>query len=147
MNWVNKLRHQPNEHRKPPNDMWKRGGDPSQPRNSPFTGPKTVPSSLQSHVVVWSQFLKCSVDPYVTGPSTICYFKRICFHIGPRTQCNKINQWLWVFGVPLSLGFVLGLSPRDDFWKQSKWPWNGICFVDIHDTLSPRISLGGCTFH
>ena len=38
-NWVNKLRHQPIEHRQPPNDMWKEGeNNPSQPTNSPFTG-------------------------------------------------------------------------------------------------------------
>ena len=24
-NWANKLRHQPNEHRQAPNDMWKEG--------------------------------------------------------------------------------------------------------------------------
>ena len=31
-----------------------------------------------------------------------------------------------MFGVPWFPGFVLGLPPRDGFWKLSKWPWNMI---------------------
>ena len=32
-----------------------------------------VPTHLPNHLV-WSRTLKCSVKPYVTGPSTNCYF-------------------------------------------------------------------------
>jgi hypothetical protein len=46
----------------------------------------------------------------------------------------RINQRLWAFGMPWSLGFVLGLPPRGGFWKQSTWPWNM-----IH--LMPRIHV------
>ena len=50
-------------------------------------------------------------------------FRWIFTHAGLRTWYNKINQWLWAFGVPWSPGFVLGVPPRGGFWKQSKWPW------------------------
>jgi hypothetical protein len=36
--------------------------------------PKAVPRHLQNHAV-WSQTLKCSVKPYVTGPSTKYHFE------------------------------------------------------------------------
>ena len=40
--------------------------------------PKAVPKHLQTHVM-WSWILKCSVRPYVTGPSIKCYFNEIWF--------------------------------------------------------------------
>jgi hypothetical protein len=40
--------------------------------------PKAVPTHLQTHVV-WSQTLKCSVNSYVTVPSTKCYFDESLF--------------------------------------------------------------------
>ena len=40
--------------------------------------PKAVPRYLQNHVV-WSGILKCSVKPYVTGPSTKCYSNESLF--------------------------------------------------------------------
>ena len=43
-----------------------------------------VPTHLQHHVVVWSWALKCSVKPYVTGPSTKCYFNEFSIHAGPH---------------------------------------------------------------
>ena len=36
------------------------------------------PTHLRDHVV-WSQTLKCSAQPYVTGPSTICHFNEFLF--------------------------------------------------------------------
>ena len=39
---------------------------------------EAVPRYLQIHVV-WSQILKCSVKPYVTGPSTKCYLNPFLF--------------------------------------------------------------------
>ena len=35
-----------------------------------------VPTHLQNHVV-WSQIRKCSVNSYVTGPSTECCFNEV----------------------------------------------------------------------
>jgi hypothetical protein len=85
--------------------------------------PKAIPRHLQNHVER-SRILKCSVKPYVTRPSTKCYFNeflsiRILTH-------DRINQRLWAFGVPWSPNFVLGLPPKSGFWKQSKWAWNMI---------------------
>jgi hypothetical protein len=40
--------------------------------------PKAVPRPLQNRVV-WSWTLKCSVKPYVIGPSTKCYFIEFLF--------------------------------------------------------------------
>ena len=65
--------------------------------------------------VLWSQTLKCSVKSYVTGPSINNYFNdflfmRVCTH-----DKIKINQRLWAFGVPWSLGFMLGLPLRGGF--------------------------------
>ena len=67
----------------------------------------------------------CSV---VTDPQLYCevicdwvinqmLFQWICIHAGPHTWKDKINQWLWTFGMPWSPGFVLGLPPRGGFWK------------------------------
>ena len=39
---------------------------------------KAIPTHLQNHVV-WSRTLKCSVESYVTGPSTKCYFNVFLF--------------------------------------------------------------------
>ena len=39
---------------------------------------EAVPTHLQNHVV-WSRSLKCSVKPYVTGPSTKCFFNEFLF--------------------------------------------------------------------
>ena len=56
--------------------------------------PKAVPTHLQNHVV-WSRTLRCSVKPYVTGPSTTCYFDeflvmRVLTHdqIEPTNGCE-----------------------------------------------------------
>ena len=52
---------------------------------------------------------------------------------------NRINQRLWVFGVPWSPGFVWGLPPRGGLWKQSKWPWNMLQSVNpSRSTLQPQ---------
>ena len=40
--------------------------------------PKAVPTHLPNHAV-WSRALKCSVKPYVTGPSTKLYFNAFLF--------------------------------------------------------------------
>ena len=40
--------------------------------------PKAVQRHLRNHVV-WSWTLKCSAKPYVTGPSTKCYFNGFLF--------------------------------------------------------------------
>ena len=40
--------------------------------------PEAVPTHLRNHVV-WSRALKCSVKPYVTRPSTKCYFNEFLF--------------------------------------------------------------------
>ena len=61
----------------------------------------------------------------MTGPSTKCYFNECLFTRVLTLDKNIINQQLWAFEVPWSpTGFMLGLPPRGDFWKQSKWPWN-----------------------
>jgi hypothetical protein len=53
-------------------------------------------------------------------------FQWIPIHTCPHTYKAWINQWLRALGMPWSPGFVLGLPPRSDFWKQSKWPWTMI---------------------
>ena len=63
--------------------------------------PKAVPRHLQNHVV-WSQILKRSVKPYVTGPSTKCYFNEFLFMRIHTHDINRINQRLSTFGVPWS---------------------------------------------
>ena len=76
----------------------------------------------------------CSV---VTNPQVLCeaicdwalnqmLFQWIFIHASRHTWQNIINQWLWAFGIPWSLGFVLGLPPRGGFWQQFKGPWNMI---------------------
>jgi hypothetical protein len=40
--------------------------------------------TLQNHVV-WSRILTCSVKPYVTGPTTKCYFNELLFMRYPHT--------------------------------------------------------------
>ena len=40
--------------------------------------PKAVPTHFQNYVV-WSRILKCSVKPYVIGPSTKCSFNKFIF--------------------------------------------------------------------
>ena len=73
---------------------------------------KAVPTHLQNHVV-WSRTLKCSVKSYVTEPSTKIYFNEFLFMQALTHDKNKTNQRMWVFGVPWSPDFVLGLLPRD----------------------------------
>jgi hypothetical protein len=80
--------------------------------------PKAIPTHLQNHVV-WSQTLKCSVKSYVPGPQPNAISMNFYSCRSSRMIKNKINQWLWVFGVPWSPNFVLGLPPRDGFWKWS----------------------------
>ena len=55
--------------------------------------PKAVPTHLQNHVV-WSQTLKCSVKPYVTGPSTNCYFNEFPFltHFKNRIKPTDVRR-------------------------------------------------------
>jgi hypothetical protein len=93
-------------------------------------GPKAVATHLQNHVVVWSQTLKCSVKPYVIGPSTKCYFNEFLFMWVLTHDKLNISTVL-----PWSLGFVLGLPPRGDFWKESKWAWHMIHWMSCR---SPR---------
>ena len=59
----------------------------------------SVPTHLQTHVV-WSRTLKCSVKSYVTGPSTKCWLNEFLFMRVLTRERNRINQWLWTFGVP-----------------------------------------------
>ena len=104
--------------------------------------PKAALRHLQSHVM-WSQTCKCSVKTYVTGSSTKCYFNE-CHIMRVLIHDDKLNQWLCVFGVLWSHGFVLGLPPRGGFWKSSKWPWHMIhsipcrnpCILYIHRTFT-----------
>ena len=73
--------------------------------------PKVVIRRPQNHVV-WSRILKCSVKPYVTGPSTKCYFDEILFMWVLTHDKNRINQRLWTFRVPWS-------NDQGIFWTQS----------------------------
>ena len=43
-------------------------------------------------------------------------FRWISINAGFHIWKNRINQWLWVFGVLWSPGFVLDLPPCGDFW-------------------------------
>jgi hypothetical protein len=63
--------------------------------------PKAVLTHLQNRVV-WTRALKCSVKPYVTGPSTECYFIEFMFVQIYYTWYIRINQRLWAFGVAWS---------------------------------------------
>ena len=92
---------------------------------SPKEVSKGHPRHFQNHVV-WSHALKCSAKSYVTGPSTKCYINESLLMHAPHRRWIIIYQWLWDFKVLWSPDFVLGLPPRSDFWKQSKWPWNMI---------------------
>jgi hypothetical protein len=51
--------------------------------------PKAVPRHLYNHVV-WSWILKCSVKPYVTGPSTKFYFNEYLYHVGTHVDFTSI---------------------------------------------------------
>ena len=53
--------------------------------------PKAFPIEFQNHVV-WSRTLKCSVKPYVTGPSTKCYFNECLFMWGPHTWQSRTRK-------------------------------------------------------
>ena len=75
-----------------------------------------VPRHFQNHVV-WSRTLKCSAKSNVTRPSTNCYFNEFLFMQVLTHDKNIIKQRLWAFGVPWTPAFMLGLSPRDAFWK------------------------------
>ena len=75
--------------------------------------PKAIPSHLRNHVV-WSRTLKCSVKLYVTGPPTKYYFSEFLFMQVLTRDNNRTIQWLWVFGVPRSIGFVL--RPTSKRW-------------------------------
>ena len=87
--------------------------------------PKAAQHNLQNHVVR-SWILKCNVKSWVTRPSTKCYFNDFLF--------NRMNQWLWGFGVPWSPGFVSGLPPRGSFWNNPSdhETWSIRCHVGIH---------------
>ena len=69
--------------------------------------------------------ISCSA---VTGPQlwceVICHqalnqmiFQWISIHAGPQPWWNRVNQWLWAFGVKSSCGFILRLPPRGGLWK------------------------------
>ena len=104
--------------------------------------PNTPPKSCR---VVTA--LKWSVKSCVVGPSTKCYLNVFLF-VRALHMINRINQWLWDFGVPWSLGFVSGLPPKGGFENspsdhdtQSIW-----CHVGVHGRLyiclSFRSSVG-----
>ena len=59
-----------------------------------------VPTHPQNHVV-WSRTLKCSVKPYVIGPSTKCYFKCNFYSCGSSHMINVSIQSVMIsrFGV------------------------------------------------
>ena len=67
--------------------------------------------------VVWSHMS--------LGPQPNVFSMNLLFMRAWQKQ-NRINHQLWAFEVPWSLDFVVGLHPRDGFWKESKWPWNMI---------------------
>ena len=72
--------------------------------------------TLQNHVVR-SQTLKCHVKSHVTGSSTKYHFNEFLFMRVLTHDNINIYQWLWVFGVPWSPGFVLDLPPEGGVWN------------------------------
>ena len=58
--------------------------------------PKAIPRHLQNHVV-WSRIHKCSVKPYVTKPSTKCYFNEFhscrCSHMIKQNKPIVVSVW------------------------------------------------------
>ena len=99
--------------------------------------PKAIPRHLQNHGL-WSRIFKCSVKPYVTGPSTKCYFNEFLFMQGPHTWSNIINKQLWNFGFSWSPGFALGIPPRSGFKNNPSdhETWSIQCHVGIHVDFS-----------
>jgi len=84
--------------------------------------PKAVRTHLQNHLV-WSQTLKCRVKVICDRTLNQMLFSINFYLCRSSHLICRINQRSSTFGVPRSLNFVLGLPPRDNFWKQSKWPW------------------------
>ena len=96
--------------------------------------PKAVPWHFLNHVV-WSWTLKCSVKSCVTGPSTRCHFNELLFMWGPHTWKNRINQQLWVFGVPWSPHFCIRAISKKWVFKKSPSDhetWSIRCLVGNH---------------
>ena len=57
--------------------------------------PHAVPTHLQNHVV-WSRVFKCSVKPYVTWPSTQCYFNEFLFtHVLTHDKVESTTMSVW----------------------------------------------------
>jgi hypothetical protein len=67
---------------------------------------------LQNHVV-WLRILKCSVKPYVLGPSVECYFNEFVFIRILTLEYDK-STVVSVWSVVVSR-YVLGLPPRGGF--------------------------------
>jgi hypothetical protein len=95
--------------------------------------PMVVPRDLQNHVV-WSWILKCSVEWYVTEPSTKCYFDDFLFMWILTHDKSRIYQWFWAFEMPWSPRFVLGL-PQEVVFENSPSDhetWSIWCHVGIY---------------
>jgi hypothetical protein len=91
--------------------------------------PKTPPKSCS--VVAYPQ--KCSVKPYVTRPSTKGNFN--CLHAGPYTWQNRINQWLWAFGVPRPPNFCVRPTLQEVVFENNPSDhetWSIWCHMGIH---------------
>ena len=61
-------------------------------------------------------------------------FQWISTHAGPHTWQNRINQWRWVFRVPWSPDFVIGLPSRVvfEYSPSDHETWSIWCYVGIH---------------
>ena len=99
---------------------------------------KAIPRHFQNHVV-WSWILKCSVKSYVTGPSSKCYFNECLFMRVLTHDKNRINQRMWAFRVPWSLG----LPSRGGFENSASGhkTWSIGCHAGVHVDFYIRLAF------